>query len=569
MRKFLQIDLSSKAVSDSEMNGEDLVKGGRYRITKMLLEAGVASVNPLSPANPLIFVTGPFAGTSLSNASRLSVGCKSPLTGGIKESNAGGTLALAMGQLGIAGFTLLGAAADWVVIRIPKDGPITFEPADAYMGRGSFETGNLLRQTYGDQVAFAICGPVAEYQGLMAGIGVSDREGRPSRMAGRGGVGAVMGMKKVKAIVIDLDKSPAVADRKGLTQSTRDYARLLGEQAAVKNYHDYGTAFVADVTNYMGALPIRNFSQGTLVERGVEPLTVGGEYIRKQQLERAGHPSHACMPGCVVQCSNVYVGADGGELVAPLEYETLGLMGSNCGIVDPDEIARLNADANDLGIDSIEFGATVGILMDAGHAEFGDHRFVAAVLDDIRNGTPRGRILAQGCARVGEEYGIKRVPVIKKQALSAYDPRVLEVTGITMRTTAQGADHTAGNLPFFDCNGKTLEELTEQSFAVQINSMVSDTLGLCVLGRSVHDGNRQLLSDAIHAVVGIRLETTWFEAMAREGLRMERQFNQLAGFTDRDDDLPAFFCDEALPPTNKTARFSSAALNAHLSALLG
>jgi aldehyde:ferredoxin oxidoreductase len=569
MRKYLHIDLSRRVVHIEHLEGEEILRAGRYRIARTLLAAGVARVDPLSPANPLIFSAGPLAGTTFSSANRLSVGCKSPLTGGVKESNAGGTFALAMGHLGIAGFTLSGAADRWTVLRIRRDGSVGFDPADPYLGKGASQTAELLRRTYGDEVSLAVCGPVGEYRGLLAGIGITDREGRPSRMAGRGGVGAVMGAKNLKAIVIDLDKAPEMTDRPAFNRATQDYAAKLGEQPAVKNFHDFGTAMVADITNYMGGLPVRNFSAGQMVDRNVEPLLMGGEAIRRQQLVRNGQTAHACMPGCLIQCSNVYVDETGKELVAPIEYETLGLVGSNCGIGDPDAIARLNAAANDLGIDTIEFGATMAMLMGSGHAAFGDTEFIDQALGDLRQGNERGRLLAQGCARVGAHYGITRIPAIKKQALSAYDPRVIEVTGITMRTSAQGADHTAGNLFLVDCTGKSLEELTQASFAVQINTMIADSLGLCMLARSVNDANRALLAEAIHACVGVRVEPGWFEALAREGLRLERQFNREAGFTEADDDLPSFLADEPLPPSNKVARFTSAELNARLEQLLG
>ena len=139
MRRYLHIDLSNRSVTTDELHGEEIVRAGRYMIAKTLLERGVAKVDPLSPENPLIFSAGPFAGTNFSNANRLSVGCKSPLTGGIKEANAGGTFAFALGQLEIAGLTLYGASDDWVVIRIPKDGEITFEDASPYLGKGNIE----------------------------------------------------------------------------------------------------------------------------------------------------------------------------------------------------------------------------------------------------------------------------------------------------------------------------------------------------------------------------------------------------------------------------------------------
>ena len=568
MRSYLHIDLARRSVDAVELHGQELAKAGRYLIAKTLLDGGVATVDPLSPANPLIFSAGPFAGTNFSNANRLSVGCKSPLTGGIKEANAGGSFAVALGHLELAGFTLHGAANDWVVIRIAKGGVITFEDATPYLGKGNFETAAKLHEVYGKKVSICLCGPVGEYQGLLAGIAFSDRESRPSRLAARGGIGAVLGAKKVKAIVVDMDKMPPLHDRKKVIAAVREYAAKLEAQDAVQNMRKNGTAYVADFTNHIGGLPVRNFSAGRLVDTNVEPLRIGGDFIRQQNLARGGDPSHACMPGCVIECSNVYHDADGKELVSPLEYETLGLLGSNCGLSDPDDIARLNADANDLGIDTIELGATLGILMDAGQAAYGDVEFMAAALRDIRLGNERGRLLAQGTARVGAHYGIARVPVIKKQAISAYDPRVIEVTGISMMTTAQGADHTAGNAPAFQCEGKTVEELVAASLAAQINSAVADSFGLCVFGRSVTDTNRQLIANAINDCHDSGIDAEFLQAIGRDTLRMELAFNQAAGFTEQDDELPAFFLAEGLPPTGKAARLHANEVKACLHRLL-
>jgi aldehyde:ferredoxin oxidoreductase len=272
------------------------------------------------------------------------------------------------------------------------------------------------------------------------------------------------------------------------------------------------------------------------------------------------------MPGCVIQCSNVYVDEHGKEVVAPLEYETLGLMGTNCGFKEPDVVARLNAAANELGIDSIEFGAMMGMLMGAGQAAFGDAAFVDRALEDLRLGNERGRILAQGCARVAEHYGISRAPVIKRQAMSAYDPRVIEVTGVSMRTSAQGADHTSGAVPLF--TGQTLEEVATASFNAQVNAMIGDTLGMCLLGRGVHDIRRDILVDAVAAFHGIKIDPSWLNAMGREGLKMERQFNREAGFTEADDEAPAFLRDEPLPPTNRTARFTAGEINSVFARLM-
>ena len=561
MRKYLHIDLAKQSVETEELEGEAVARAGRYFIAKTLLESGVATVDPRSADNPLIFSVGPFAGTNFSNANRTSVGCKSPLTGGIKEANAGGTFGVAMGHLELAGFTLHGASDDWVVIRVPKDGPITFDSAAPYMAKGNFEAAALLHETYGEKVSIALCGPVGEYGGLIAGIAFSDVEARPARLAARGGVGAVMGGKKVKAIVIDKFKMPPLHDRKKVIAAVREYGGKLREQPAVQNMSTFGTALVADVMNHMGGLPVRNFSAGQLVDTKVEPMKMGGDFIYEQNQARGGVTSHACMPGCLIKCSNVYADAEGKEMVSPLEYETIGLLGTNCGLKDPDQVARLNAIANDLGIDTIETGATLALLMDNGQAAFGDVAFMAAALEDIRQGNERGRLLAQGTAQVGAHYGVARVPVIKKQAISAYDPRVVEVTAISMMVTAQGADHTAGNLPAYDCNGKSVAELAEQSYSVQINSAVADSLGLCVFGRSVTDVNRRLIADAINAACGTELEPEWIDALGRDVLRLEAEFNSQAGFTEDDDELPGFFADEPLAPSGKIARLHSNEVN--------
>ena len=561
MRKYLHIDLPTQAVREETFAGDQIAKAGRYFIARTLNEMGVATVDPLSPANPLIFSAGPFAGSNWSNANRTSVGCKSPLTGGIKEANAGGTFGLAMGQLQIAGFTLHGACADWTLIRITKDGAITFEPATEYLGQGTFETARLLHEKFGKKVSIALCGPVGEYHGLLAGISFSDTDNRPSRLAARGGVGAVMGVKKVKAIVLDLDKLPTFQDRKKVLQGVKQYGAMLMADEPIKMFQDYGTAMMADYTNLIGGLPVNNFTSGRQVDPKVEKLKLGGDYIRAQNLERGGITTHACMPGCMIECSNVYADKDGKEIVSPVEYETLGLMGTNCGLTDPDDLARLNWHANDLGIDTIETGAMMGVLLDAGLAQFGDVEFLTSVMEEIRKGSNQGKLWAGGTARVGEHYKVHRTPVIKKQAISAYDPRVIEVTCISMMVTAQGADHTTGNLPKYDTNGKGVDEVVKMSLETQIMCAAQDSLGLCIFGRSVTNVQTDFVIDAINGALGTELPKSFFQDLGRETLLLESKFNRDAGFTEADDELPKFFYDEALFPTQKTARFHTSEVN--------
>ena len=567
MRLHQHIHLGTREVRSETLEGEDIVRAGRHLIARSFLERGLADVDPLSPENPLIFSAGPFAGTNFSNANRVSVGCKSPLTGGIKESNGGGTFAFGLGQLGISGITLEGAAQAWTLIHVRKgeDGEaarVEFHDASDYLGMGNFRTAAMLHERFGKKVSLALCGPVGEYRGLLSGIAFSDTDLRPSRLAARGGVGAVMGAKRVKAIVVDLDRMPALHDRKKVMGAVKTYRKLLDAEPAIQAFQQTGTAMVADYTNHVGGIPVRNFSAGRAIETDEEPFRLGGDFLREQNLARGGVQTHACMPGCIIQCSNVYADADGKEVVSPIEYETIGLLGTNCGLEDPDELARLNFEANDLGVDTIELGGTIGVLMEAGEGEFGDAAWMHTVMDELRAGSEKGRLWAQGTAHVGEALGVARVPVIKRQAISAYDPRVIEVTGLSMMLTAQGADHTTGNLPSYDSAGKGVDELVRASMDIQVLCAAADSLGLCVFGRSVTNEQLDFIVQAINDAHGTALDASFFVRLGREALAYERDFNRAAGFVEADDELPAFFRDEALPPSERTARFDAAAANA-------
>ena len=282
-----------------------------------------------------------------------------------------------------------------------------------------------------------------------------------------------------------------------------------------------------------------------------------GEAIFEQNEARGGETAHACMPGCQIKCSNVYVDKAGEEVVSPLEYETIGVLGTNCGLKDPDDVAHLNAICNDLGVDSIEAGALFGVMMGAGDSAFGDMDFMRQALNDMLEGNERGRELAQGVAHYGEAHGIARVPVIKKQALSAYDPRVTEVTAMSMMTTTQGADHTAGNNPTFVTEHLTLDDIARESFMMQIYSAANDGLGLCLFGRAVSNANQDMMIGAVNDALGTDLDGAFYKRLGYETLLLERQFNLDAGFTVEDNALPQFFTEEPLPPTNKTSRLTA------------
>ena len=386
------------------------------------------------------------------------------------------------------------------MIHFKKDGTIGFDDAAPYLGKGNFAAQTMLHAKYGKKVTIGLCGPVGEYQGLLAGISFSDKDGRP-RGCRRAAAWRGHGRQEGKAIVVDLDKIPPFTEAKKVNAAIKDYAKMLQADSMVTNFYaKIGTMGMADMQNSLGGLPVRNFSAGQMVDvASGEKFKMGGEYISQLNVSRGGDHTHACMPGCVIQCSNVYVDASGKEVVSPVEYETLGLLGTNCGLGDPDDLAQMNYIANDLGVDTIETGAMLAVLMEAGLGAFGDVKFMADCLAEIGRGTEKGRLWAQGTARVGEHYKVRRVPVIKKQAISAYDPRVVEATGITMMATAQGVDHTAGNLPRLKTREMEAPAIVEQSLAHQARVAANDSLGLCIFGMSVTNPNTEFLANAINA----------------------------------------------------------------------
>jgi aldehyde:ferredoxin oxidoreductase len=383
-----------------------------------------------------------------------------------------------------------------------------------------------------------------------AGIQNLDKDGVPSRIAARGGLGALMGSKRIKAIVIDASggEKPSIADQPGFRAARKAYTKSLMEHPQTATYHDYGTASMTNMTNHFGCLPTHGFSAGEF--EGVEQIS--GEQLRATMLERGGesNPSHACMPGCTIQCSNVYGGQDGKTLVSPLEYETIGLMGSNLGIDDLDVIARLSWEVSDLGLDTIEIGSALGVAAGAGFFNWGDGARVGELIAEIRAGTPLGRILGNGAATTGRVLGVERVPVAKGQAMPAYDPRALKGTGVTYATSPQGADHTCGltiraNVKHTDSKGQA-----DVSRAAQISMAGYDTLGVCIFAGFGFSAAPETISALLNARYGWLVDENILKGLGRETLKLEREFNQGAGFTSADDRLPEWMTREPIAPTN-------------------
>jgi aldehyde:ferredoxin oxidoreductase len=409
-----------------------------------------------------------------------------------------------------------------------------------------------LVRTYGENVAIALIGPGGEMRMKAAGIQNLDKDRVPSRIAARGGLGAVMASKGLKAIVFDRSggQRPPITHPEAFKVAQKDYTKAVMEHPQSITYRDYGTAAMAHLSDGFGGLPTRNFSSGHFED--VDDIS--GETMRDFLLERGkpSDPSHACMAGCTIKCSNIFGGEDGKMIVSPLEYETIGLMGSNLGIDSLDTIARMNWQVNDLGLDSIEIGAALGVAAEAGLMKWGDGPRAMELLDEIRRGTELGRILGDGSVATGKKHGVERVPAVKGQAMSAYEPRAIKGTGITYAVSPQGADHTAGLTIRAKVNHLDPAVQKEPSLTAQLNMAGYDTLGACIFAgfgyAATPDGVVKRLLEARYGWDD--LPDNILQALGKETIKLEREFNRRAGFTKEDDRLPKWMTEQGLPPHN-------------------
>jgi aldehyde:ferredoxin oxidoreductase len=523
--------------------------GGRGLLAQILLDEVPPTCDPLGVYNKLIFAPGLLVGHMLSSCDRISVGAKSPLTGGVKESNAGGSTGLQLTHLGIKALIIEGRrhSQGWQVLHLSTAGA-HFAPADDLAGLGVYESARRLVERYGEKVAVSLIGPGGTMQLSAAGIQNLDKDRVPSRINARGGLGAVMGSKGLKAIVIDSTggSKPPVADLAAFRAAQKAFNKSLLDHPQIAVYRDYGTASLVRLCNTLGCLPTRNFSDGQF--EGAE--TISGEHMRELLLKRGGEadPSHACMAGCIIRCSNIYVGEDGQEIVSPLEYETIGLMGSNLGIDDLDTVAMLNWEVNDLGLDSIDVGAALGVAAEAGLFTFGDGKRALELVDEIRLGTPLGRTLGSGAALTGKVLGVRRVPAVKGQAISAYDPRAIKGTGVTYATTPQGADHTAGLTVRAKIDHTNPQGQAGVSRTAQLNNAGYDTLGACVFAGFGFMAAPETIYSVLNARYGWDVGTEVLHDLGRQTIDLEREFNRRAGFTTADDRLPEWMTEEPLAP---------------------
>jgi len=573
MDKILRIDMGADGGPkvDVQPVGDYAGLGGRAMTSGIVAKEVPPLCHPLGENNKLVIAPGMLSGTAAVMSGRISVGCKSPLTGGIKEANSGGQGSQVLAKLGYAAIVLEGKPKDDTLYKvfINKD-DVKIEPDNSLKMLGNYDVVDKMKGAYGDKIACISIGPAGEKKMSAASIAFTDMELRPTRHAGRGGVGAVMGAKGVKVIVLDETgtsfRAPKDADKfkaanKAFTQGLKQHP-VTGEGLPA-----YGTNVLTNVINEAGGYPTHNFASGNFAGAA----KISGETQAETEIARGGKATHGCHKGCVIQCSGTFNDKNGNFLTKQPEYETVWAHGGNCGIDDLDAIAMIDRLDDDFGIDTIEMGVTIGVAMEAGIAKFGDAQAAIDLVKEVGKATPLGRVLGNGAAVTGQVFGVERVPVVKKQALPAYDPRAVQGIGVTYATTTMGADHTAGYAVATNIMkvGGDVDPLKSEgqvalSRDLQITTAAVDSTGMCLfIAFAVMDqpDTFHALLDLLSGFSGQPCTADDVAVLGKSALTNERNFNIAAGFTNKDDRLPEFFTNEALPPHNITFKVSDEELD--------
>ncbi|MFO7897003.1 MAG: aldehyde ferredoxin oxidoreductase family protein [Candidatus Cloacimonadales bacterium] len=550
--KYLRINLRTKEIKVEKLDLDIAKKylGGRGLGTKFMMDEVDPKVDALSPQNKLMIVTGPLTGTATPTGGRYMVVTKSPLTGTIASSNSGGHFGA---QLKFAGYDLIifEEKSDKPVYLNIVDDLVEIKSAEKIWGKLVSETTDELQSLHDKRAKVLAIGPAGENLSKLAAI-MNDKD----RAAGRSGVGAVMGSKNLKAIIVKGSNRVGIKDPEALKKIFKQDLKKIKENGVTgEGLPTYGTAVLVNIINENGAYPFKNFQAAT------DPSAddISGESLKEKYLVK----NTACY-SCPIACGR-WVSLDGVEMGGP-EYETLWAFGSDCGIHDLKEVIKANHWCNELGLDTISAGSTLAAAMELRQLdlvkaseiegtplEFGNAKSIVEWTKKMAYREGFGDKLAEGSYRLTEMYGRADLSMsVKKQELPAYDPRAIQGQGLQYATSNRGGCHVRGylispeilglpeKLDKFALEGKAFWTKAFQDLTASI-----DSLGLCLFTSFALDADDY--AELLNAVTGSKLTgDDIFEAGERIW-NLEKLFNLLSGIDPSEDTLPRRLLEDEIP----------------------
>lgn len=545
--RYLRIDLSTGCFKAVEL-GESVLReylGGSGLGVALLLAEGVATVDPLSAEAALAFVFSPLVGSPLTTSAKFAVVSKSPLTERINDSLASSGFAIAGKKSGFDAIVIVGQASRLSVLVIDDD-HVRIEPSADLAGLSNRQCQEQLRDHFGAEFQLATIGPAGESKVRYATIS------HDGRHAGRGGSGAVMGSKNLKAIAVRGTRRVSWANPSGLTK----LAKQLSEKSfgpATAKYRELGTASNLLTFNRLNVLPTRNFQQGSFA---------GVSSISPEELSVTRDRVRSSCVACTIGCEHLYSLNSGGGSVR-LEYESLFALGPLCGIDNSEIVLQASQQCDEAGLDTISAGGTIGFAMECAERgfievpwlRFGDGPGLLRALDLIVSGEGIGRLLAMGSRRMAIEIGqdsIRFAPQVKGLELPGYDPRGLQTMGLGFAVSSRGADHNRSGAYEVDFSEAVDRrnvgpESAHLAVASEDKAALLDSLILCKFLRGVFSDLFVESAEILQLVTGWDVTASELRATAQRIVTSKKRFNILAGWTPAEDTLPARMLQQALP----------------------
>jgi len=543
--KVLRINLSSEKTASEEIEYEILngFVGGRGLGVKMLYDELQPGVDPLSPENKLVFAVGPVTGTGAPMSGRHAVVSKSPLTGGVFDSNSGGSLGVELKSTGFDAVVVEGKASSPIYVYV-SNGEVEIRDASAAWGKDTQETTRWLLGDASPRARVACIGPAGENLVRIACI-VNDYH----RAAGRGGLGAVLGSKNVKALVVEGDTKTQVSNELAFTEVTKRIAFLLKKQPLTKDsLPTFGTSVLVNLVNEHGMFPTRNFTEGVFNDAEA----ISGEKLK----ERIFLKPYACR-SCPVGCGRI-TSVEGQEIGGP-EYETLWALGAQCGVNDLENVALANHLCNTLGLDTISMGNAIGCAMDLSarglideEIKWGDSKKMVSLVEETAYRRGLGGDLAEGSRALAQKHGAQELAMqVKGLELPAYDPRGAQGQALAYATSNRGGCHlraymigpevlgTPALVDRFKWQAKPKLVKLFQDFSAAMDTMIMCRFSSFAIAVEHY---ARLLS----AVVGVSFDTQRFLQLGERIWTLERLFNAREGFDHTDDLLPTKFLEHPL-----------------------